>query len=134
MQKFTLPLQTSKNHCKNSPFLFRPQKRSGFQFLPRTLWVNLTEKHVAYTKFSLPRVKTSKAPFWHQPSFKDRGMGCAKVTHLRLTNSRLCAFYVKMNYFEAHLMVSSTVVDSKAEDGHSCNVRNFTRFLFDMNL
>ena len=39
-------------------------------------------------------------------------MGC-EVTHLGLTNSRFCVFYTKMNHFEAHLMVSSKIVDSK---------------------
>ena len=34
-------------------------------------------------------------------------------THLRLTNSRFRVLYVKMNNFEAHLVVSSRVVDSK---------------------
>ena len=44
---------------------------------------------------------------------KDRGMGCANVTHLRLINSRFCDFYAKMKHFEANLMVPSRVVDSK---------------------
>ena len=44
---------------------------------------------------------------------KDKGMGCVYVTHLRLTNSRFCIFYVKINYLEMHLMVSSRVIDSK---------------------
>ena len=36
-----------------------------------------------------------------------------KVTHLRLTNSRFCILYVRMNHFEVHLMVSSREVDTK---------------------
>ena len=44
---------------------------------------------------------------------KDGGMGCVYVTHLKLTNSRFCILYVKMNHFEAHVMVSSRAVDSK---------------------
>ena len=40
-------------------------------------------------------------------------MGCVYVTYLRLTNSRFFVFYVKMIHFEAPLMVSSRVVDSK---------------------
>ena len=40
-------------------------------------------------------------------------MGCAYVTLLRLTNSRFCVLYVRMNHFEAHLMASSWEVDSK---------------------
>ena len=31
-------------------------------------------------------------------------MGCAYVTHLRLTNSRIYVFYAEMNHFEAHLI------------------------------
>ena len=68
-------------------------------------------------------------------------MGCAQVTHLRLTNS-------KMNHFVAHLMVSSRVLDSKVlriaiqfqyfflirRQNGECNVRNFRRFLFGMSL
>ena len=42
---------------------------------------------------------------------KDREMGCAYVSNLRLTNSRFCIFL--MNQFLAHLMISSRVVDSK---------------------
>ena len=44
---------------------------------------------------------------------KDRGMGCVQVTHLRLTNSRICAFYAKLNHFEVHLMISLRVLESK---------------------
>ena len=75
-------------------------------------------------------------------------MGCAQVTHLRLINSRFAVFYVKLDHFEAHLMVSSRVVDSKVPrmviqreyffflikmQKGECNVRNFRRFLFGMN-
>ena len=70
-------------------------------------------------------------------------MACPLVTYLRLTNSRFCVFYVKMNHFEAHLMVSLRVVDSKVPRmaiqfeyfllikryNGECNVRNFRRFL-----
>ena len=77
-------------------------------------------------------------------------MGCVYVKHLRLTNSRFF-LYVKMNYFEAQLMVSSRIsriVDSKVlrvaiqfevffflikRQNGECNVRNFRRFLFGMS-
>ena len=57
----------------------------------------------------------SKCWFYEQLKgiLKDRGMGCAYVTHLRLINSRFHIFYVKMKHFEANLMVSSRVADSK---------------------
>ena len=42
-----------------------------------------------------------------------KGMGCAYVTQLRLTNSRFCILCVRMNHFEVHRMVSSREVDSK---------------------
>ena len=45
--------------------------------------------------------------------FKAKGMGCALVTHLRLTNSRFCILCVRMNYFEVHLMISSREGDFK---------------------
>ena len=35
----------------------------------------------------------------------DRGQGCAWIAYLRLTAFRICIFNVKMNRFEAHLMV-----------------------------
>ena len=44
---------------------------------------------------------------------KDRGIGSTLVMHLSLTNSRFCGFHLKMNHFEAQLMVSSRVVNSK---------------------
>ena len=74
-------------------------------------------------------------------------MGCP--LHLKLTKSRLCVFCVKMNHFEAHLMVSSRVVDSKVlrmaiqfeqffsdkkAKWRTYNVRNFRRFLFGTSL
>ena len=34
-----------------------------------------------------------------------------EVTHLKLTNSRFCILCVRVNYFEADLMVSSRGVD-----------------------
>ena len=43
-------------------------------------------------------------------------------THWRLTIAGFCGvFYPKLNYFEAHLMVSSRVVDliKSTQDGHS---------------
>ena len=46
-------------------------------------------------------------------SLKDRRMACAQVAYLRLTNSRVFVFYVKMNDFRAHLMLSSGVEGSK---------------------
>ena len=39
---------------------------------------------------------------------KDRGIGC-EINQLQI----FAFFYVKMNHFEAHLMSSSRVVDSK---------------------
>ena len=54
---------------------------------------------------------------WIQPpgviKFKGRGMSCAKVTHLNLTNPTFCVLCVRMNHFEMHLMFSSRAVDSK---------------------
>ena len=47
---------------------------------------------------------------------KGTGMGCVEVTHLRLTNSRFCVLWARMNHFEAHLIVSSIKVESN--DGH----------------
>ena len=40
-------------------------------------------------------------------------MGCAEVTHSRLTDSRFCVLCVRMNHFESHLMVSLREVDFK---------------------
>ena len=37
---------------------------------------------------------------------KGRGMCCAYVTHLRLTNSKFCVLCIRINYFEAHLIDS----------------------------
>ena len=46
--------------------------------------------------------------------FNGRGMGCAEVTHLRLPRTlRFRVLCVRMNHFDAHLMVSSRDVDSK---------------------
>ena len=82
---------------------------------------------------------------------KDWEMGCAKVTHLRFTDSRFCFFYSKTSHFEAHLIVSSRVVESKVlrmaiqfeyfflidlrQNGECIgpNVRDFRRFLFGMS-
>ena len=45
---------------------------------------------------------------------KDREVGFAKITHLRLTISRFCGFFdVKMNHFKAHLMVSAREIHSQ---------------------
>ena len=68
---------------------------------------------------------------------------------MRLTNYGLCTFYVKMNHFEAHLMISSGVLDSKVlrmaiqfeyffiimiiRRNGECNIRNFRQFLFGMS-
>ena len=49
----------------------------------------------------------------HACCLKGRGMGCAKVTHLRLMNSRFCVVCVRTNHFEANLKVSSREVDFK---------------------
>ena len=35
------------------------------------------------------------------------------VTHMVLTNTRFYVVYVKMNHCEAHLVVTSRVIDSK---------------------
>ena len=62
-------------------------------------------------------------------------------------NSRFCTFYAKMHHFEAHLMVSLRVIDSKVlwmatqfeyfflikRQNGECNVRNFRRFFFGMS-
>ena len=68
-------------------------------------------------------------------------------SHLRLTNSRIFVFYVKMNHFEVHL-VSPKVADSKvlrmaiqlsifffliSRQNGKCNIRNFTQILFGMS-
>ena len=70
------------------------------------------------------------------------------VSNFELTNSRFCVFNVKMNHFEAHLMVSSREVDSKVfsmaiqieyffplikwQNGEGY-VGNFSRFLFGIS-
>ena len=60
---------------------------------------------------------------------------------------KFCIFYVKMNHFEVHLMVSLRVVGSKVprmaiqseyfflikRQNDKCNVRNFRWFLFGMS-
>ena len=46
------------------------------------------------------------------PYFKGSGMG-RRLTHLVLKNTRFCVLYVKINHYEAHLMVTSIVIDSK---------------------
>ena len=38
---------------------------------------------------------------------------CIEVTHMRLTNSRYCVLWARMDRLEAYLMVSSKEVDSK---------------------
>ena len=53
--------------------------------------------------------------------------------HSRLTNSRFCVFYVKMNHIEAHLimlMVSLRVVDSKVPVGLLSSGRPFSFSVF----
>ena len=35
---------------------------------------------------------------------KDKGMGSAKFTHLRLMNSTVCILCFRKNHFEVHLM------------------------------
>ena len=61
-------------------------------------------------------------------------------------NHRFCDFYVKMDHFEAYLMVSSSVVDCKVlrmtiqfelfflirRQNGKCSVRSFGRFFFGM--
>ena len=48
---------------------------------------------------------------------KDSGMGCALSYTFEINKLNILrVFYVKMNHFEVHLMISSRVVDSK---GHS---------------
>ena len=78
--------------------------------------------------------------------FKDRGMRLRKYTWHSPTPAFACFFYVKMNQFEAHLIVSSRVRGSKVprmaiqfeyffwqkRQNGECNVKQFTRFLFGM--
>ena len=40
-------------------------------------------------------------------------MGFVLVTHLGLMNNRFCVRWARMNHPEAHLMLSSGIVDSK---------------------
>ena len=45
--------------------------------------------------------------------FKATQMGCVQVSYLRLTSSKFCGIFARMNYFEAHMMALSQKVDSK---------------------
>ena len=75
-----------------------------------------SELEIIAIEIKMSKVKPFIVIAWYRSqdfSIKGCDMGCAYVTHLRLTKSRFCIRCVIMNHFKANMMVSSRGVDSK---------------------
>ena len=70
-------------------------------------------------------------------SVKGTQMSCVYVTHLKLTNSKFCAFGSRINHLEAYRMVSSRKIDSKVAiklkhfDAKKCKMVNVMLEFYD---